>query len=203
MKQNYNSINSVSEDFNYREDMNLLLSYIKDFLIWVIGVILVFSFLFRIVIVSGPSMEKTLVNNDCVLLLGKVFYSEPKCGDIIVATKQSYDNGKSIIKRVIATEGQKVDIDFNAGVVYVDDIALEEPYTNTPTNLAEGMELPLVVDEGCVFVMGDNRNISKDSRSTEIGLIDKREIVGKVIFLLFPGNTEEIGRDFNRIGAIS
>jgi signal peptidase I len=82
--------------------------------------------------------------------------------------------------------GQKVDIDFVNGVVYVDDVALDEPYVNTPTNLFEGTEFPLVVKEGCVFVMGDNRNDSKDSRSSDIGFIDERYIVGKVAVRLFP-----------------
>ena len=189
---------------NYREDVRYFLSYLQEVLTWIIGVLLVFTFLFRTVIVSGSSMERTLFDGDCLLLLGNVFYSEPQKGDIVVISKQSYDGGKSIIKRVIATEGQVVDIDFEEGVVYVDGQALDEPYTNTPTNLAEGMTFPLTVDEGCIFVLGDNRNVSKDSRSTEIGLVDTREIVGKVICLFFPGNNKgTMERDFKRIGGVS
>jgi len=131
-------------------------------------------------------------------------YREPQYGDVIVASKDGFDDGKPIIKRVIATEGQVVDIDFAAGIVYVDGEALEEPYTLTATNLDEGVDFPLTVEEGCLFVMGDNRNWSKDSRSPEIGLVDKREILGKALFLFFPGNDGgNVERNFNRIGVLS
>ena len=106
--------------------------------------------------------------------------------------------------RVIALEGQTVDIDFLAGIVYVDGVALDEPYARTPTTLEEGMEFPLTVDDGCIFVLGDNRDNSKDSRSLEIGLIDEREVLGKAIFLFLPGdNKGRILRDFTRIGGVS
>ena len=179
---------------------NVILSYLHDLTFLIAGVLLVFSLLFRVVVVSGPSMDTTLTDGDWLLLLGNVLYQEPKHGDIVVASKDSYDNGTPIIKRVIAMEGQTVDIDFDAGIVYVDGVALDEPYTNSPTNLREGIEFPLTVEDGCLFVMGDNRNISKDSRSTEIGLIDRREILGKAIVLAFPGDNN--GRDFSRIGVL-
>ena len=119
----------------------------------------------------------------------------------MVASKSSFREGEPIVKRVIATEGQTVDIDFLAGVVYVDGVALEEDYTYTPTNLSEGTAFPLTVEEGHVFLMGDNRNRSQDSRSTEIGQVDCREIMGKAIFLVFPGTNEgQDARDFHRIG---
>ena len=137
-------------------------------------------------------------------MLNNFLYANPKCGDIIVASKDSFKNGEPIIKRIIATEGQTVDIDFEAGIVYVDGNALDEPYVNTPTNLKEGSTFPLTVAEGCVFVMGDNRNDSLDSRSTEIGQIDCREIMGKVLFLAIPGKDPGSGeRDFGRIGALT
>ena len=145
-----------------------------------------------------------LLDGDWLLLLGNVLYTEPKKGDIVVASKDSYDNGTPIIKRVIATAGQVVDIDFQYGIVYVDGVALDEPYTNTPTNLQEGMRFPLTVEDGCIFVMGDNRNESKDSRSVEIGLIDTREVLGKAIILFFPGNDAgNEKRSFDRIGVLS
>lgn len=181
-----------------------LLLYLHDFVTWLVVILLVFLLLFRVVVVSGPSMNNTLVHGDYLLLINNVFYRNPKQGDIIVAAKDSFKEGEPIIKRVIATEGQWVDIDFDKGIVYVNGTALEEPYTNTPTNLYEGVDFPLMVDEGCIFVMGDNRNESKDSRSPEIGQIDKREILGKAIFLFIPGKdpaTEEI--NFKRIGALS
>ena len=179
------------------------LSYLRDVVFLIAGILLVFSLLFRVVVVSGPSMKQTLIDGDYILLLNNVFYGEPKRGDVIVACKDSYDNGSPIIKRVIATEGQTVDIDFLEGIVYVDGVALVEPYVNTPTNQQEGMTFPLIVDEGCIFVMGDNRNISKDSRSNEIGLIDTREILGKALFVFFPGNDGgDAVRDFTRIGVV-
>ena len=140
---------------------------------------------------------------DYLLLVGNLFYRDPKAGDIIVASKDSFDHGAPIIKRVIATEGQTVDIDFEQGIVYVDGQALEEDYTNTPTNLREGMTFPLTVEENCVFAMGDNRNDSKDSRSLEIGQIDRREILGKAVLLILPGMDKITDvRDFSRIGAV-
>lgn len=186
------------------KDENIVLQYLHDFVYLIAGALLVFSLLFRIVIVSGPSMNQTLTDGDWLLLIGNVFYTEPEFGDIIVASKDSFDDGTPIIKRVIATEGQTVDIDFAQGIVYVDGVALDEEYTNTPTNLREGVSFPLTVDEGCVFVMGDNRNESRDSRSPDIGMIDCREILGKAIVRLFPGTDGgDIELDLSKIGVIS
>lgn len=178
--------------------------YMHDFVFWLTAILLVFLLLFRANVVAGSSMNQTLIHGDYLILLNNVFYGEPKQGDIVVASKKSFKDGEPIIKRVIATEGQWVDIDFDAGVVYVDGTALDEPYVNTPTNVYEGIDFPLMVEEGCVFLMGDNRNESKDSRSVEIGLVDQREILGKVIFLILPGVDEVTkSRDFSRIGVLS
>lgn len=181
-----------------------LLLYLHDFVTWLVVILLVFLLLFRVVVVSGPSMNSTLVHGDYLLLINNDFYRNPQQGDIIVAAKDSFKDGEPIIKRVIATEGQWVDIDFEAGIVYVNGTALDEPYTNTPTNLYEGVDFPLMVDEGCLFVMGDNRNESKDSRSLEIGQIDQREILGRAIFLFLPGADPVTAQmNFQRIGALS
>ena len=180
-----------------------VLAYLHDLVYLLGGLLFVLLLLFRVVVVSGPSMNDTLVHGDYVILLNNVLYGEPKQGDIIVASKDSFKDGEPIIKRVIATEGQEVDIDFIAGIVYVDGVALEEDYIKSLTKMQEGMKFPLVVEEGCIFVMGDNRGVSKDSRSPEIGLIDTREVLGKAIFLMLPGknpNTET--REFSRIGAL-
>lgn len=166
----------------------------------------VFILFFRIVVVSGSSMYSTLWHGDYLLVMSSMFSGEPQYGDIIVASKDSFNDGEPIIKRVIATEGQTVDIDFDAGVVYVDDVALEENYTFTATNVEEGMVFPLTVEKGCVFAMGDNRNRSRDSRYPDIGLIDEREILGQAVYLFFPGTGEgEYGgtRDFSRIGVLN
>jgi signal peptidase I len=184
-------------------NQNALL-YLHDFVYLLAAIILIFMLCFRVVVVSGTSMNNTLLDGDYLLLIGDIFYRNPQPGDVIVASKESFDNGAPIVKRVIATEGQKVDIDFQAGIVYVDGVALDEPYTMTPTNNPEGISFPLVVEEGCIFVMGDNRNESKDSRSLEIGLVDKREILGKAIFLFLPGKDEMTRKmNFKRIGALS
>ena len=99
-----------------------------------------------------------------------------------------------------------MDIDFRNGIVYVDGEALNETYTYTNTNISEGMEFPLVVEDGCLFLMGDNRNESMDSRNPAIGLVDEREILGKAVFLLMPGDgtwKHPVQRDFTRIGGLN
>ena len=196
----------LNNDTNSSKAQNNVLTYLHDLVYLLAGILLVLLLLFRVVVVSGPSMNDTLVNGDYLILLNNVFYCEPKHGDIIVASKDSFKDGEPIIKRVIATEGQWVDIDFNAGIVYVGDdadhmVALDEDYTKTLTTRKEGIEFPLQVDEGCIFVMGDNRDASKDSRNPEIGLIDTREVLGKAIFLILPGADVSGNRDFSRIGA--
>ena len=181
-----------------------ILSYVHDLVYLLTAVMLVFLLCFRVVVVSGTSMNSTLLDGDYLLLLGSTFYQNPQQGDIIVASKDSFDNGAPIVKRVIATEGQEVNINFKTGVVYVDGVALDEPYTLTPTTTYEGVNFPLIVKEGCLFVMGDNRNDSKDSRHPAIGQIDCREVLGKVIFLFMPGtNYGQQEKDFDRIGVVS
>lgn len=180
-----------------------VVSYLHDLVYLFAAILVLLLLIFRIVVVTGPSMNDTLVHGDTILLLSNTFYKNPKQGDIIVASKESFDDGRPIIKRVIATQGQTVDIDFELGIVYVDGTAISEPYTLTPTNLQEGTEFPLTVEEGCIFVMGDNRNRSKDSRSPQIGQLDCREVLGKALFILFPG-TDELHpqRQFGRIGGL-
>ena len=175
------------------------LAYLRDLISMIAGIMLLFSLCFRVVVVSGPSMKDTLHHGDLLIVLGDLFYGDPKVGDVVVVSKKSFDDGKPIIKRVIAKEGQEVAIDFEEGVVSVDGMTLDEPYCLTPTNLYEGVDFPAVVPEGCVFVMGDNRNESKDSRSPDIGMVDTREIVGRAVFILFPSGDKE----FSRIGVIS
>ena len=180
-----------------------VLTYLHDLAYLLAGLVLVFLLLFRVVVVSGTSMNNTLLDGDYLLLLSSTFYQDPQYGDVIVASKESFDNGAPIVKRVIATEGQMVDIDFETGIVYVNDQPLEEEYTLTPTTTPEGISFPLIVEEGCLFVMGDNRDGSKDSRHPDIGQIDKREVLGKVFFLFFPGtNYNEFERDYSRIGVV-
>ncbi len=198
--ENYKETTPLQKKKNYSK--KTILTYLHD-LVYLLAIVLVlFLMCFRVVVVSGPSMKNTLQNGDYLLLLGSIFFDDYEQGDIIVAAKDSFRDGEPIVKRVIATEGQTVNIDFENGIVYVDDIPLNEPYVSTATNLYEGVDFPVLVEEGHVFVMGDNRNNSKDSRSPEIGLIDLREILGKAIFLIFPGEDDYENRDFDRIGVI-
>ena len=179
--------------------------YLHDMACVICGMLVMLLLIFRLVVVSGTSMNMTLLDGDYLLLLSNTFYRTPSQGDIVVISKDSFEDGAAFVKRVIATEGQTVDIDFTAGIVYVDGVALDEPYTNTLTNVSGGTLFPLVVEEGCIFAMGDNRGISKDSRYPDIGQIDTREILGKAIFLIVPGTNDlrnPQNRDFTRIGVI-
>ena len=182
------------------------LEYLHDIVYILAVILLVFTFCARVVIVSGSSMFSTLVDGDYLLVLNRPLCGELDQGDIVVASMDRFKDGEAIVKRVIATEGQTVDIDFRSGVVYVDGEAMQEDYIYTPTYLSEGMEFPLVVEEGCVFLMGDNRRDSRDSRAPEIGQVDTREILGKAVFLMMPGTGRgeyTVERDFGRIGGLN
>lgn len=178
----------------------------KDVLYILAIFMLVYIVCFRTVVVVGGSMNNTLINGDRLLLVSNLLYGEPKQGDVIVASKDSFRDGECFIKRVIAVEGQTVDINFHTGTVYVDGVALDEPYLHTPTIDAEGVAFPVTVPEGCIFVMGDNRGDSLDSRSPSIGFVDKREVLGRAIFLMIPGDPDGSNapeqRDFSRVGVI-
>ena len=174
-----------------------------------VAFMLVYVLLFRVVVVTGDSMKQTLVDGDMLLLASNTVYRNPKQGDIIVASKDSFRNGECIVKRVIATEGQTVDIDFENRIVKVNGEPLEESYVFFAEDdfgpmIQEGITFPKTVPEGCVFVMGDNRNDSQDSRSPSIGFIDKREILGKAFFLIFPGTDHgSIPADHSRFGGLN
>ncbi|MGI5935228.1 MAG: signal peptidase I [Oscillospiraceae bacterium] len=145
--------------------------------------VLVFVFFVRMIDVVGHSMEPTLNDSDKVII-SDLFYT-PKSGDIVVLRLESFRK-EPIVKRIIATEGQTVDIDFENGIVYVDGQALEEDYTAEATFTRLDFYGPVTVPEGKVFVMGDNRNNSTDSRDDRIGFIDERYIMGKVYWIVFP-----------------
>ena len=177
--------------------------YLHDLAYLMVAIVLIFLLLFRVVVVSGDSMYDTLVDGDYLLLQTNLIYHDPKPGDIVVISKADYDSGKPIVKRIIATEGQIVDIDFITGKVYVDGVLLEESYIFTKTTLDEGVAFPHEVGKGCVFVLGDNRGRSKDSRDPEIGDIDCRQIVGKAVVLIYPGSDSgTVAREWGRIGVI-
>lgn len=145
--------------------------------------ILIITFVFTMVIVDGRSMQHTLESGDKIIVT-KLGY-QPKDGDVIVVGKSEEGYSKPIVKRVIATEGQTLKIDFENQQVIVDGKVLDEPYISSET--IEGTaEIPEVIPEGYVFVMGDNRYISMDSRYKDIGLVNVDDIVGKAVFVVFP-----------------
>lgn len=170
----------------------------KELIEWikVIATALVFAFIItqfiRPTLVRGESMYPTLVEND-YLIINRMSYKigEPKDGDIIVfKTNLLQDDGKpkDLVKRVIATEGQHIKIEDSK--VYVNDKLLDEPYIHE--NYTSG-DIDMVVPEGKVFAMGDNREKSLDSRYDEVGLVDEHTILGKVLVRLYP---------FSKIGTI-
>ena len=176
-----------------------IFEWLEIFASVIVAVVLLFTFVIKVATIEGQSMEKTLFGGQKVIISD--FLYTPKNGDIVVISRNSQNSytedlsvsNMPIIKRVIATEGQTVGIDFEKGVVYVDGKPLEENYTNTPTNLKYDIEYdvnnPVTVPKGHVFVLGDNRNNSLDSRSSQIGengMVDTRYILGRALVRVFP-----------------
>lgn len=149
-------------------------------------ILLLFSYVARLTVVEGESMEDTLHEKD-YLIVQDIGYT-PTRGDIVVIQKISaptYPN--PIIKRVIAVEGDTVDIDFDTWTVYVNGEAIDEPYANLePGRLYNELQLPLTVEEGKIFVLGDHRNHSSDSRVAQLGQIDVRCVVGRAVLRVLP-----------------
>ena len=145
--------------------------------------VLIFSFFFRIIQVDGSSMVPTLVNGDKLIVWGAGY--EPQRGDVVIV--DSYTSyGKPLVKRVIAKGGDTVSIDYATGTVAVNGEVLQEDYIAEPTYLGYDVTFPYTVPEGTVFVMGDNRNASTDSRDKRIGMVDERLIIGKVYMVIYP-----------------
>ena len=177
-----------------------LYEWVRSSVSAVLLIALLFTFLVRMMGVQGPSMIPTLQQGDRLLVVNSLLVRDYRQGDVVIAQKDSFSDDP-IVKRVIAVGGQTVDIDFNTGAVYVDGTELEEDYINDLTYTYEGLDFPVKVEEGSVFLMGDNRNHSTDSREPRIGTVDQRCLIGKAVFILFPGPdsiTKE--RDFGRIG---
>ncbi len=169
----------------------------------VVSVVLLFTFAIRLIGVSGPSMQDTLYTGDRLLILNSVFCNfQP--GDVVVINDYNAQLDDTLVKRIIAVGGQTVDIDFESGVVYVDGNALDEPYAKEPTYKNDGTVFPLTLEEDEVFVMGDNRNHSTDSRSDRLGPVKKGYLQGKALLLLAPGKTPDTDRsDWSRVGAVT
>ena len=148
----------------------------------VLVVVAIFTFVIRMMGVDGHSMLNTLQHGDRLLVVNSMLYHDYKYGDIVILRKNGVFDDDPIVKRVIA---------------------VEEDYIREPTYTAEGTEFPLTVPEGSIFVMGDNRNGSSDSRDYRLGTVDTRYVIGKAAFLIFPGpDYETEKRDFKRIGVI-
>ena len=177
--------------------LSVCYDWLSSFITALLCVVLLFTFVFRVVRVSGNSMLPTLQDGN-MLIISDVMYT-PKTGDIVVVQVPTYKNGLPLIKRVIATEGQKVEIDFKNWSVTVDGVKLNETYIKYMEGFAmDRHHCPkeFVVEEGKVFLMGDNRNDSSDSRNSAIGQVDARCILGKVIFRL---SSSPLGTDTNPI----
>ena len=191
------------EKFNDKNELKkMLFDWLDTIVISVIAVIFITTVMFRTATIIGDSMQNTFFAGERVVI-SKLFY-EPTCGDVVVISRNvenrtelnSYQ--EPIIKRIIATGGMYVDIDFDNGEVYTgysqsNMKRLDEPYIKVPTKKRGEVKFPLYVPKGKVFVLGDNRGDSLDSRYTAIGLIDEKDILGKVIFRIFP---------FDRIGGV-
>ncbi|MBP3313202.1 MAG: signal peptidase I [Oscillospiraceae bacterium] len=185
-------------------------SVLRDFSIILAVVTVLFVFAVRLVGVDGSSMYPTLMDKDYMLLLSNVVSQDYDRGDVVVLTVPEFSSSP-IVKRIIATEGDLVDIDFSTGDVYVNGERLDEAYISEKiwVQYADATDLPATVPDGCVFVLGDNRNHSADSRYAPIGMVDTRRIMGRVLGIALPGQKTDIegnvigGRDFSRIGGIS
>lgn len=179
-----------------------LYEWVRALVSAVTAVVLVFTFAVRMIGVDGHSMVPTLQNGDRLAVTAGLLAGTYRPGDIVVLRKDSFLD-EPIVKRVIAVGGQTVDIDFSTGSVFVDGKLLNEPYINELTFREEGTRFPLTVPEGSIFVMGDNRNHSNDSRDARLGTVDTGYVIGRAVFLLYPGLDQAGGkRDLSRIGAI-
>ena len=195
--------NQKPEDAEARVPGRDLYEWVRSCVTAVLIIVLVFTFVVRMMGVQGPSMRQTLQEGDRLLVLNSLLVRDYRQGDIVIARKESFSEDP-IVKRIIAVGGQTVDIDFGAGTVYVDGEALDEDYINDRTYTYEGTDFPLTVPEGSVFLMGDNRNMSTDSREPRIGTVDTRYLIGKAVFLLYPGpDSVTQKREFSRIGFLS
>lgn len=202
MEENTKKVEEQTQTKKESGDRDLY-EWVQALVCSVLAVVVLFTFVARLIGVDGHSMVPTLQHGDRMLVLNSMLYNDYKYGDVVVLRKNSFLT-EPIVKRVIAVEGQTVDIDFDSGTVYVDGEALREDYVNELTFSEGGTEFPLTVPEGHIFVMGDNRNHSSDSRESSLGTVDTRYVIGRAVAVVFPGpDSETEKRDFHRIGVIA
>jgi len=192
---------AVKEDVKTERVRMELYDWLQCVVTAIICGVLIFIFIGRTIGVDGRSMIQTLRHNDRVVISN--FLYSPENGDIIVFQSPSTEFEFPLVKRVIAIAGQTVNIDFENGDVYIDDIVISEPYINALTASRYDFIEPVTVPDGYVFVLGDNRNSSTDSRDNKVGLVDTRYILGKVLFVLIPGVDDLGDRDWNRFGFVT
>ncbi|WP_308753504.1 signal peptidase I [uncultured Anaerotruncus sp.] len=182
----YDIKNSLNTRERRRGAVAEVYEWVESCVIAVGVILLVFAFAARTATVSGPSMLPTLHDGDRLLLV-QAGYRDPQYGDVVVVDR-SQRGEPPIIKRVIGRAGDEIDIDFETGQVRRNGRALDEPYLYEPTLTRRDVEFPVTVPEGSVFVMGDNRNHSADSRTREIGMIDLRRVMGKAVYRFLPAD---------------
>lgn len=178
--------NMEPEKTEKKEEYSLkteIYDWMQCIVVALVACILIFTFIGRVIGVDGSSMLPTLVDKDKIIITR--LYSRLEYGDVVVLTKREFSH-EPIVKRVVATEGQTVDINFQSGEVWVDGELLDEPYINEPTTRQLDVQFPVTVPEGCIFVMGDNRNKSTDSRASTICFVDTRCVLGKAVNIIYP-----------------
>ncbi len=166
-----------------RERNSAILEWFDALVFALILVLVVLLFVVRTVTVNGTSMQPTLMDGQ--QLLARSFLYTPQRGDIVVVDGYT-QYGEPLVKRVIGVGGDTVNIDFAAGNVFVNGELLQEAYIADPTQQSYDVQFPVTVPQGKLFLMGDNRRYSLDSRHSSIGFIDERDILGKVIFRILP-----------------
>ena len=190
-KKKRESVNNDSVKYvrEKKSPWQIVYEWMDSFVFSVILILIVFTFGFRVVGVDGESMMPTLNNGDWLTV--KAINTTIERGDIVVITQPNITN-EPLIKRVIAVGGDTLDINFMSGEVKVNGEVIDEPYINAPTHNPGDFNKPIRIPEGYVFVMGDNRNASLDSRFSTIGVIDERYVLGVANARLFPFGDWEI-----------
>ena len=198
MEEYNNNLPEETEEVENNEEVEIIeedidepkKSIVREILDWLLCIVIavaialvIRNYVFTLVNVSGPSMNPTLNDKD-ILYVNRLFYT-PKAGDIIIF-KPKASPETPYVKRIIATEGQIVELDYTTGGVIVDGKPIDEDYISEPIENFGNMEYPYTVPEDHVFAMGDNRNNSLDSRMAVVGAVSEESIIGKAIFRIFP-----------------